>query len=72
MLLVHHLEYSRSQPVHWLLQELGLPRQARCHARDPATLALERWTNPADVLNRIHGMLAYCRALKRGGHHVYV
>jgi glutathione S-transferase len=32
---------------------------------------LERRPNLADLLNRIHGMLAYRRALKRGGPHVH-
>jgi len=38
MLLVHHLENSRSQRVLWLLEELGVPYELRRHARNPATL----------------------------------
>lgn len=37
MLTVHHLEYSRSQRVLWLLEELGLPYELRIYARDPKT-----------------------------------
>jgi glutathione S-transferase len=38
MLLVHHLENSRSQRVLWLLEELGVPYEVRRHARDPVTM----------------------------------
>ncbi len=33
MIVVHHLENSRSQRVLWLLEELGLPYEVRRHAR---------------------------------------
>src|SRR6478735_1213695 len=33
-LVVHHLEYSRSVRVLWLLEELGLSYEIRCYARD--------------------------------------
>ena len=38
MLLVHHLENSRSQRVLWLLEELGLPYEIRRYARDRKTM----------------------------------
>ena len=38
MLLVHHLNNSRSQRVLWLLEELGLPYQICHHQRDPKTM----------------------------------
>jgi len=38
VLLVHHLENSRSQRVLWLLEELGVPYEIRRYARDPATM----------------------------------
>ena len=38
MITVHHLENSRSQRVLWLLEELALPYQVKCYARDPKTL----------------------------------
>ena len=38
MLVVHHLNNSRSQRVLWLLEELGLPYDVRRHARDPQTM----------------------------------
>ena len=37
MLLVHHLNDSRSQRVLWLLEELGLPYEIAQHARDTQT-----------------------------------
>jgi glutathione S-transferase len=33
-LVIHHLEYSRSVRVLWLLEELGLPYEIRRYARD--------------------------------------
>ncbi|BAK67156.1 glutathione S-transferase [Sphingobium sp. SYK-6] len=38
MIIVHHLDNSRSQRVLWLLEELGLPYEIRRYQRDPATL----------------------------------
>ena len=38
MIIVHHLNNSRSQRVLWLLEELGLPYEIRKYQRDPATL----------------------------------
>jgi glutathione S-transferase len=38
MIVVHHLEKSRSQRVLWLLEELGLEYDVRNYARDPATM----------------------------------
>jgi glutathione S-transferase len=38
MVVVHHLENSRSQRVLWLLEELGVPYQVRRYARDPQTM----------------------------------
>jgi glutathione S-transferase len=38
MIIVHHLENSRSQRVLWLLEELGLPYEVRRYARDPKTM----------------------------------
>jgi glutathione S-transferase len=37
MIIVHHLDDSRSQRILWLLEELGLPYQIRQHKRDPNT-----------------------------------
>lgn len=37
MIVVHHLEQSRSTRVLWLLEELGLPYQLVQYARDPTT-----------------------------------
>ena len=37
MLIVHHLNDSRSQRVLWLLEELGLPYEIRHYARDATT-----------------------------------
>jgi glutathione S-transferase len=38
MIIVHHLENSRSQRVLWLLEELGLPYDVKRYARDPQTM----------------------------------
>jgi glutathione S-transferase len=38
MLVVHHLNNSRSQRVLWLLEELGLEYELQRYERDPATL----------------------------------
>ena len=37
MLIVHHLNDSRSQRVLWLLEELGLPYEIKHYARDATT-----------------------------------
>jgi glutathione S-transferase len=37
MLIVHHLNNSRSQRVLWLLEELGLPYEIKVYRRDPKT-----------------------------------
>lgn len=37
MIVVHHLENSRSQRVLWLLEELGLPYEVKRYARDART-----------------------------------
>ncbi|MFC3713816.1 glutathione S-transferase family protein [Sphingoaurantiacus capsulatus] len=37
MLIVHHLNNSRSQRILWLLEELGVPYEIRQHARDAVT-----------------------------------
>ena len=38
MIIVHHLENSRSQRVLWLLEELGFPYEIRRYARHPKTM----------------------------------
>lgn len=38
MLIVHHLNNSRSQRVLWLLEELGVPYEIRLYQRDPKTM----------------------------------
>lgn len=38
MILVHHLENSRSQRILWLLEELGLPYEVRRYERDRKTM----------------------------------
>jgi glutathione S-transferase len=38
MIVVHHLNDSRSQRVLWLLEELGAPYEIRRYERDPKTL----------------------------------
>jgi glutathione S-transferase len=38
MVVVHHLENSRSQRVLWLLEELGVPYEVKRYERDPKTM----------------------------------
>jgi glutathione S-transferase len=38
MIVVHHLNHSRSQRVLWLLEELGLPYDIRFYQRNPKTM----------------------------------
>lgn len=38
MIIVHHLENSRSQRILWLLEELGMPYEVRRYERDPKTM----------------------------------
>ena len=37
MLVVHHLNESRSQRILWLLEELGTPYEIQHHERDAKT-----------------------------------
>ncbi|MGC1550133.1 MAG: glutathione S-transferase [Rhodanobacter sp.] len=38
MIVVHHLNNSRSQRILWMLEELGLPYEIRRYQRDPKTM----------------------------------
>lgn len=38
MLIVHHLNDSRSQRILWLLEELGMHYEVKRYARDPQTM----------------------------------
>ena len=38
MIVVHHLEHSRSQRIVWLLEELGLAYEIKRYKRDPKTM----------------------------------
>lgn len=38
MIVVHHLNNSRSQRVLWLLEELGVPYELKLYQRDPKTM----------------------------------
>ena len=38
MIVVHHLNHSRSQRVLWLLEELGLDYELKLYQRDPQTM----------------------------------
>jgi glutathione S-transferase len=37
MIIVHHLDDSRSQRILWLLEELGVSYEIKQHKRDPKT-----------------------------------
>ena len=47
MIVVHHLENSRSQRVLWMLEELGLPYEIRLYKRQPSLQA-------PDTLRAVH------------------
>ena len=38
MIVVHHLERSRSERIVWLLEEMGLPYEIKVYKRDPKTM----------------------------------
>ena len=38
MIIVHHLNNSRSQRILWLLEELGLDYEIKKYQRDPKTM----------------------------------
>jgi len=38
MIIVHHLNNSRSQRILWLLEELGLPYEIQRYQRDAKTM----------------------------------
>lgn len=38
MIIVHHLDNSRSQRILWMLEELGLKYEVKYHKRDPKTM----------------------------------
>ena len=38
MIVVHHLEHSRSQRILWLLEELGVPYEVKRYARNTKTM----------------------------------
>jgi glutathione S-transferase len=48
MLIVHHLNHSRSQRVLWLLEELGLDYEIVSHLRDPVTM------RAPDTVRQVH------------------
>ncbi|MGZ7456467.1 glutathione S-transferase family protein [Pseudomonas sp. Ma2-10] len=37
MIIVHHLNNSRSQRILWMLEELAIPYELKCYQRDPKT-----------------------------------
>ena len=50
MIVVHHLNNSRSQRVLWLLEELGVAYEIVCYLRDPGTLLAP------EALRRVHAL----------------
>ncbi len=42
MLIVHHLNNSRSQRVLWMLEEMGVEYELKCYQRDPDTMLAPR------------------------------
>ncbi len=60
MLVVHHLENSRSQRILWLLEELGVDYEIKFYERDEKT-------SLAGFLERIRARPAYRAAITKGG-----
>jgi glutathione S-transferase len=52
MLIVHHLNNSRSQRIVWLLEELGLPYEIKFYQRDAVTNAAPRELKDIHPLGR--------------------
>jgi glutathione S-transferase len=61
MIVVHHLDDSRSQRILWLLEELAVPYEIKQHRRDPKT----RLAPPE--LKQIHP-LGKSPVIEEGGH----
>lgn len=52
MIVVHHLNNSRSQRVLWLLEELGVPYEIRLYQRDSKTLLAPRELREVHALGK--------------------
>ncbi len=69
MIVVHHLNNSRSQRVLWLLEELGLPYEVKRYQRDPKTMLAPpelRAVHPlgkSPVITDEHGTIAESGAI---------
>ena len=49
MIVLHHLNKSRSQRIIWLLEELGLPYQIKAYQRDAATFLAPPSSRPSTL-----------------------
>jgi glutathione S-transferase len=75
MIIVHHLDDSRSQRILWLLEELGEPHEIEQHRRDPVTrsapvagvFGLSDYPNIQAWIRRFQARSAFQRALAKGG-----
>ncbi len=82
MLIVHHLENSRSQRILWLLEEMGVGYEIKSYQRDKETslapmpffvkpiakgIAAKIRENYAGYLDRIRARPAYKAAVEKGG-----
>ena len=72
MIIVHHLNNSRSQRVLWLLEELGLEYQIKPYKRDAKTMLapgnsgtamVSRWEHSAAAMRSRYILAGHARAL---------
>jgi glutathione S-transferase len=52
MIIVHHLNNSRSQRILWLLEELAIPYELKCYQRDPKTNLAPRELKAINALGK--------------------
>jgi glutathione S-transferase len=67
MIVVHHLNDSRSQRILWLLEELGLPYEVRKYQRDPKTGAAPPELKAIHPLGKSPVIMDGARAIAESG-----
>ncbi len=67
MIIVHHLNDSRSQRILWLLEELKLPYQVERYQRDPATRLAPRGLKAVHPLGKSPVIVDGTRTLAESG-----
>lgn len=67
MIIVHHLDHSRSHRVLWLLEELGVDYEVRRYERDPETLQAPASLKAVHPLGKAPTIVDGGRALAESG-----